>query len=248
MPGINTAAVSVAFGAGSRSETESEHGLAHLLEHMAFKGTERRSARDIAEEIEAVGGHLNAYTSRESTAYYAKVLKEDLPLALDILSDILLHSSFDPAELERERTVILQEIGQANDTPDDIVFDFFQERAYPDQAMGRPVLGSPEVIRRLSREAVVAYLRDHYGAERMVLSAAGNLEHDRLVDLAGRLLSEVPRERQVSTEPARYTGGDFRQGRDLEQLHLVLGFPGLPLGHPDYYAATVLSTAFGGGM
>ena len=248
MDAVETVSLGVWVDIGTRHEPAAINGVAHLLEHMAFKGTERRSALAIAEEIEAVGGHLNAYTSREHTAYYAKVLKEDTALAVDILADILQHSVFDPAELERERTVILQEIGQANDTPDDIVFDFFQERAYPDQAMGRPVLGSPEVIRRLSRDAVVAYLRDHYGAERMVLSAAGNLEHDRLVDLAARLLSEVPRERQVSTEPARYTGGDFRQGRDLEQLHLVLGFPGLPLGHPDYYAATVLSTAFGGGM
>src|ERR1700741_4445740 len=145
---------------------------------MAFKGTERRSARDIAEEIEAVGGHINAYTSRESTAYYAKVLKEDAPLALDILSDILQNSTFEPEEIERERAVILQEIGQANDTPDDIVFDHFQERAYPDQAMGRPVLGRPEIIRQLQREAVVSYLRDHYGARRMVVAAAGNLEHE----------------------------------------------------------------------
>src|SRR6202030_2910267 len=170
-------------------------GAAHFLEHMAFKGTERRSARDIAEEIEAVGGHLNAYTSRESTAYYAKVLKEDLPLALDILADILLHSSFDPTELERERTVILQEIGQANDTPDDIIFDYFQERAFPDQAMGRPVLGSPEIGKNLSRESVVSYLKDHYGAKRMVLSAAGNFDHDAFVGLAEKLLSDLPAER-----------------------------------------------------
>jgi len=179
---------------------------------MAFKGTERRSARAIAEEIEAVGGHLNAYTSRESTAYYAKVLKEDLPLALDILADILLNSSFDPAEFERERTVILQEIGQANDTPDDIIFDHFQERAFPDQAMGRPTLGSPRSFRRLSRDSVIAYLRDHYGAARMVLSASGNLDHDRFVDLAEKLLSAMPAERAITTEPARYIGGEYRQG------------------------------------
>src|SRR5216683_1576600 len=169
-------------------------------------------------------------------------------LALDILADILLHSSFDPTEFERERTVILQEIGQANDTPDDIIFDHFQERAFPDQAMGRPVLGSPDIIRGLGREAVIAYLRDHYGAARMVLSASGNLDHDRFVALAEQLLSAMPAERLVTTEPARYIGGEHRQGRDLEQLHLVLGFPGLPLGDPDYYAASVLSTAFGGGM
>src|SRR5260370_17858681 len=193
---------------------------------MAFKGTERRGARAIAEEIEAVGGQVNAYTSRESTAYYAKVLKQDVPLALDILADILQHSTFDPEELERERTVILQEIGQANDTPDDIIFDHFQECAYPDQAMGRPVLGRPELIRELGRDAVVAYLRDHYGSGRRVLAAAGNLEHERLVDLADTLLSGLPAARSVTTLPPRYAGGDPREDRGLQQLHLVPGFPG----------------------
>src|SRR5437762_1110642 len=245
---VDTASLGLWVDVGTRHEAPEVNGAAHFLEHMACKGTERRSARAIAEEIEAVGGHLNAYTSRESTAYYAKVLKEDVGLALDILSDILLHSSFDPTEFERERTVILQEIGQANDTPDDIIFDYFQERAYPDQAMGRPVLGSPEIIRGLHRDDVVTYLRDHYGARRMVLAAAGNLEHERLVDLAETLLSALPADRAVTTEPARYTGGDCREERDLEQLHLVLGFPGVMLSDPDYYAASVLSTAFGGGM
>jgi predicted Zn-dependent peptidase len=245
---VDTVSLGLWIDVGTRHEAPEINGVAHFLEHMAFKGTERRSARAIAEEIEAVGGHLNAYTSRESTAYYAKVLKEDLPLALDILADILLHSSFEPGELERERAVILQEIGQANDTPDDIIFDHFQECAYPDQPMGRPVLGSPEIIRRLPREAIVTYLRDHYGAARMVLSASGNLDHARLVALAEDLLAAMPAERPVTSEPARYAGGEYREDRDLEQLHIVLGFPGIPLGDPDYYAASVLATAFGGGM
>src|SRR5215471_20209990 len=131
MPQLESAAIGVWVNTGTRNETKRVMGVSHMLEHMAFKGTERRSARDIAEEIEAVGGYLNAYTSRESTAYYAKVLKEDMPLALDILADILQHSTFDAEELERERTVILQEIGQASDTPDDVIFDYFQECAYP---------------------------------------------------------------------------------------------------------------------
>jgi len=245
---VATVSLGLWVDVGTRHEPALVNGVAHFLEHMAFKGTKRRSALAIAEEIEAVGGHLNAYTSRESTAYYAKVLKEDVGLALDILADILQHSTFEPAELERERTVILQEIGQANDTPDDIIFDYFQERAFPDQAMGRPVLGSPEIIKSLQRQSVIAYLKDHYGAARMVLSAAGNFEHDEIVALADKLLSGMPAERAVSTEPARYVGGEHRQDRDLEQLHLVLGFPGLPLDDPDYYATAVLSTAFGGGM
>jgi predicted Zn-dependent peptidase len=245
---VDTVSLGLWVDIGTRHETPDINGVAHFLEHMAFKGTERRSARAIAEEIEAVGGHLNAYTSRESTAYYAKVLREDVPLALDILADILLHSTFDPDEFERERAVILQEIGQAHDTPDDIIFDHFQERAFPAQAMGRPVLGTPEIIGGLSREAVVSYLRGHYSASHFVLSASGNLEHDRIAALAGELLAEMPADLPVATEPARYVGGDFREERDLEQLHLVLGFPGLSLGDPDYYAAAVLSTAFGGGM
>jgi predicted Zn-dependent peptidase len=245
---VDTVSLGLWVDVGTRHEPAEVNGVAHFLEHMAFKGTERRSALVIAEEIEAVGGQLNAYTSRESTAYYAKVLKEDLALAVDILADILQHSTFAPAELERERTVILQEIGQANDTPDDIIFDHFQECAYPEQAMGRPVLGRPEIIRRLGRDAVVAYLSGHYGAERMVLAAAGNFEHARLADLGDKLLGDLPAKRAVTTEPARYTGGDHREARDLEQLHLVLGFPGPTLEEPDFYTASVLSTALGGGM
>jgi predicted Zn-dependent peptidase len=245
---VATVSLGLWVDVGTRHEPAKVNGVAHFLEHMAFKGTERRSALAIAEEIEAVGGHLNAYTSRESTAYYAKVLKDDVALALDILADILQHSTFEPEELERERAVILQEIGQAHDTPDDIIFDYFQECAFPAQAMGRPVLGSPDIIRKLTRKSVIGYLRDHYGASRMVLSAAGNLDHDRFVALADKLLGGMPAERAVRTEPARYAGGEHREGRDLEQLHLVLGFPGIDLADPDYYAASVLSTAFGGGM
>jgi predicted Zn-dependent peptidase len=245
---VATVSLGLWVDVGTRHEPAKVNGVAHFLEHMAFKGTKRRTALAIAEEIEAVGGHLNAYTSRESTAYYAKVLKEDVALALDILADILQHSTFEPSELERERTVILQEIGQANDTPDDIVFDYFQERAYPDQAMGRPVLGRPEIIKKLSRKSVVSYLEEHYGAAHMVLSASGNLDHDQIVGLADKLLSGLPAERPVATEAARYVGGEHREERDLEQLHLVLGFPGITLADRDYYAAAVLSTAFGGGM
>src|SRR6516164_197688 len=245
---VDTVSLGVWVDVGTRHEQADINGVAHFLEHMAFKGTGRRSALAIAEEIEAVGGHLNAYTSRESTAYYAKMLKEDVRLALDILSDILQNSTFEPEEIERERMVILQEIGQANDTPDDIVFDHFQECAYPDQAMGRPVLGRPEIIRTIARETVIDYLRNHYGARRMVLAAAGQLDHDRIAKLADDLLGGLPAERPATTEPACYAGGDRREQRDLEQLHLVLGFPGVVLGDPDYYAACVLSTALGGGM
>jgi predicted Zn-dependent peptidase len=248
MDSVETVSLGVWVDDGTRDEPAEINGVAHLLEHMAFKGTERRSARDIASEIEALGGHLNAYTSREHTAYHAKVLKGDTPLAVDILADILQHSVFEQRELERERAVILQEIGQANDTPDDVIFDLFQERAFPGQAMGRPVLGRSEIVRRIERDAVARYMQGHYALPGMLLVAAGNVDHDELVTLARRAFVAPPRERSPREEAARYVGGDLREERDLEQVHLVLGFPGFPFGDPDYYAASVVSAALGGGM
>ena len=248
MPWVETVSLGVWVDVGTRNEPAAINGVAHLLEHMAFKGTTRRSARVIAEEIENVGGHLNAYTSREHTAFYAKVLKEDVPLGVDILSDILQHSTFDADELERERTVIIQEIGQAADTPDDVIFDRFQEQAYPDQAMGRPVLGEAEIIKTIGRDAVAGYMNQHYAADRMVLSAAGAVDHDRLVGLAEGAFTALPAYRGEPVEPARYRGGDLREEKDLEQVHLVLGFPGVSYADDDYYVASTLSTVLGGGM
>ena len=248
MDSVETVSLGVWVDVGTRHEPAQINGVAHLLEHMAFKGTERRSALDIAAEIEAVGGHLNAYTSREHTAYYAKVLKENVALGVDILADILQRSVFDARELERERTVILQEIGQAFDTPDDIIFDLFQERAFPDQAMGRPVLGRAEIIRGIDRDTVAGYMRRHYAAPGMLLAAAGNLEHETLVALARQSFAALPPERIARSEPARYVGGELREERDLEQVHVVLGFPGFPFADRDYYAASVVSSALGGGM
>ncbi|HVJ53825.1 MAG TPA: pitrilysin family protein [Aliidongia sp.] len=248
MAGVETASLGVWVDVGTRNEPAEINGVAHLLEHMAFKGTERRSARAIAEEIENVGGHLNAYTSREQTAYYARILKDDVPLAVDILSDILQNSVFDPEELERERTVILQEIGQALDTPDDLIFDRFQERAFPDQGLGRPVLGQAEIIRTIGRERIAGYMSAHYGASRMVLSAAGAVDHDRLVALAGERFGGLIDKPVGPADPAAYVGGDQREGKDLEQVHLVLGFPSVGYTDPDYYAISMLATLLGGGM
>src|SRR6202167_1935733 len=184
MTSVETVSLGVWVAVGTRHEPAHINGVAHLLEHMAFKGTARRSSLEIAAEIESVGGQVNAYTSREHTAYYAKVLKENVGLAIAILADILQHSAFDPGELERERAVVLQEIGQAYDTPDDIIFDMFQERAFPDQPMGRPVLGRADIIRTIDRDTVSGYLRGNYAAPGMMLVAAGNLEHGEIVDLA----------------------------------------------------------------
>jgi predicted Zn-dependent peptidase len=248
MPGVETAAIGVWVDVGTRHEPKEINGVAHLLEHMAFKGTARRSARDISVEIESVGGHLNAYTSRENTAYYARVLADDVPLGFDIIADILQHSAFDQGELDRERTVVLQEIGQAEDTPDDIIFDRFQATAYPDQAIGRPVLGQADIVSSVARDTIRDYMRRHYSADRLVLSAAGRVDHDRLVELAAAAYRDLPRSNNAPAEPSRYVGGDFREQRDLEQVHLLLGLPGVGFADPDYYAATVLSTLLGGGM
>lgn len=248
MTGVDTVSLGVWAAVGTRHEPAAINGVSHLLEHMAFKGTERRSARDIAVEVEAVGGQINAYTTRERTAYYAKMLADDLPLALDILADILQHSTYDSEELARERQVILQEIGQAEDTPDDIVFDHFQAIAYPDQAIGRPVLGAAEIVARLSREEVAGYQRRNYGPAGLVLAAAGRVEHERLVALATDLFRSLPNGAPPPPEPARFAGGDRRTARDLEQLHLVLGFQGVGYLDPDYYTQTVFSTLYGGGM
>lgn len=248
MESVETVSIGVWVDVGTRHEPAAINGVAHLLEHMAFKGTARRSALDIAAEIEAVGGHVNAYTSREHTAYYAKVLKADVALAVDILADILQHSSFDAGELERERAVVLQEIGQAQDTPDDIIFDLFQERAYPEQPMGQPVLGRADIIKALDRDSVAGYQKSTYAAPGMILVAAGNLSHDALVAMAERAFSSLTPKGAALTEPARYRGGDLREMRDLEQVHIMLGFPGFAFMDRDYFAASVLSTAFGGGM
>jgi predicted Zn-dependent peptidase len=248
METVETVSIGMWVDAGTRHEPPAVNGVSHLLEHMAFKGTERRSARDIAEEMDAVGGHLNAYTARDHTAYYAKVLRDDAALALDIVADILQHSTLDAEELAREQAVVVQEINQAIDTPDDIIFDHFQATAFPDQSLGRPVLGTEELVRGMSRDTVMGYLREHYSAPRMVLSAAGRVDHDQLVEAALSAFAGLPPHTPPVTEPARYRGGDYREDRDLEQVHVVVGFDGLAYDDPDYYAASVLSTLLGGGM
>ena len=248
MPHLETASLGVWVGAGSRHEGANEHGLSHLLEHMAFKGTRRRSARDIAEEIETAGGDLNAATSTEHTAYYAHVLAADAPLALDILADILTESTFDKEELEREKGVILQEIGAVEDTPDDLVFDLFNATAFPDQPIGRPILGTPEKVSGFGRDMIGAYLDTHYRSGATVVGAAGAVEHDRIVDEAGRRFEGLTRDPADPAPPARYKGGDMRLKRKLEQAHIVIGFEGVPYDHPDHYAMQVFANIAGGGM
>ena len=248
MERVETVSFGAYIGAGTRHEMAAENGVAHFLEHMAFKGTTSRSAIGIAEAIENVGGHINAYTSREQTAYYVKLLKEDLGLGVDIIGDILCHSTFEVEELERERGVILQEIGQANDTPDDIVFDHFQSAAYPSQPMGRPVLGTEAIIKGMKRDALPGFMAAHYTPENMVIAACGNLEHERLVDMVARHFADLPKAERHEPMAADYTGGEYREQRELDQAHIVLGFDAPAYGEPDYYPAMLLSTLLGGGM
>jgi predicted Zn-dependent peptidase len=248
MSRVETVSFGAYVAAGTRHERAEENGVSHFLEHMAFKGTETRTAAEIAEEIEAVGGHINAYTAREQTAYYVKLLKEDIALGADIIGDILTHSSFEPEELERERGVILQEIGQANDTPDDIIFDHFQEAAFPDQAMGRPTLGTEGVIRSMPRHALTNYMRAHYGTRNVVVAAAGNLNHEEVVRLTQQHFADLPTTLVGEPPLAEYRGGEFREARDLDQVHIVLGFPSVSYTDPDFYASMMLSTLLGGGM
>jgi len=242
----------VSFGAyvscGTRHEEAALNGVSHFLEHMAFKGTEKRNAAEIAEAIENVGGHINAYTAREQTAYYVKLLKDDLALGIDIIGDILTHSVFASDEIERERGVILQEIGQAHDTPDDIIFDHFQEAAYPDQPMGRPVLGTEESVRALKRQDIVAYMKHHYAAGNIVVAATGALTHHQVVELVKTHFADLPTAMPQDPLPGEYHGQEFRETRDLDQVHIVLGFDGVGYNDPDYYPALMLSTLLGGGM
>lgn len=249
MPGLQSASIGVWVAAGGRDETVAQNGIAHFLEHMAFKGTTRRSALQIAEQIEDVGGYINAYTSRETTAYYVRVLNQDVGLAVDILADILRNSVFDPREIEVERGVILQEIGQTLDTPDDIIFDWLQETAYPDQAIGRSILGPSENIKRFDRDDLTAFVGSQYQPDRMILAAAGGIDHDALLDLATRAFADLPadlRARVAAT--AQFVQGEFRKDKDLEQAHFALAFESPAYKSDDIYTAQVFSIALGGGM
>lgn len=248
MATVETVSLGAWIDVGTRHERAEANGIAHMVEHMAFKGTGQRSARAIAEEIESVGGHLNAYTSREVTAFHATVLAGDERLALDIVADIVQHATLDSEELERERAVILREIGQSDDTPEDVVFDRFQQTAFPDQPVGRPTLGTPRMVGALGRGALVDYIARHYTADRIVVAAAGKIDHDgfaRCVEDAFRSMESAS---ASAVQPAVYTGGDSRDVRTLEQLHVVIGLEGIPQDDPDYYALAVFSTALGGGL
>jgi len=248
MPGLQSASVGLWVEAGGRHETPAENGIAHFLEHMAFKGTRRRSALRIAEEIEDVGGYINAYTGREMTAYYARVLSDDVLMALDVIADIVLNPVFRKADIETERHVILQEIGQALDTPDDIIFDWLHEVSYPDQPFGRTILGPEERVAAFAKADLQGFTARHYGPDQMILSAAGGVDHDAIVAAAERIFGGLKPVGGVTVEPARFVGGERREVKDLEQVHFALSFEGPGYRDDKVYAAQVYATAMGGGM
>lgn len=248
MESIETVTFSIQVATGARNETTDVSGMSHFLEHMAFKGTKTRTALQIAEEFDAIGGHINAYTSRERTVYYAKVLRENSRLAVDILSDILIHSTYQEEEIEKEREVILQEIAQTNDTPDDIIFDNFQEVAYPEQSFGRSILGPIANIKRFSQSDILNYVKNNHFNENIIFTASGRIEHAEFSALVNEFYTEFSHKPAKFNEPAQYRGGDFRQEKDLEQVHIVFGFAGVHYLDADFYTYQILSLILGGGM
>ncbi len=248
MPGILSATVGVYVGRGARHEAQEQNGIAHFLEHMAFKGTKKRSALDIAEEIENIGGYMNAYTSKDITAYYTRLLGEDVPLALDVLSDIMLHPSFDKGEIETERGVILQEIGQTNDTPDDVIFDWLSEESFPNQALGRPILGAPDNVRRFQDDDFREFVGTQYGPENLVIAAAGHIDHDAVEAMVREYFADIDYQSGKAQEEVKFRSGQKRVEKDLEQAHIAMALPAPSLGDDDFYAAQLMSNILGGGM
>lgn len=248
MAHLETASLGIWVGSGSRNEMPDEHGISHLLEHMAFKGTRRRTARQIAETIEAVGGDLNAATSVESTGYFARVLKADVPLALDVLSDILSEPTFDADELRREQNVIVQEIGATEDAPDDLVFDRLQETAFPKQSVGRSILGTPDTVRSFNPSKLRGYLGRNYRAPDMVLAAAGAVDHEAVVADAEKRFAAFTGPAAPRPESARFGGGTRVESRDLEQVHIAMALEGLPVRDDQLYSLQVFTSVLGGGM
>ena len=248
MPGLQSASLGVWVTAGGRHERSEQNGIAHFLEHMAFKGTKTRSALQIAEAIEDVGGYINAYTSREMTSYYARVLGDDVPLALDVISDIVLNPVFDPHEIEVERHVILQEIGQAHDTPDDIIFDWLQETAFPGQPLGRPILGPASRVEKFDRRDLASFVAERYVPQNLIVAAAGAVDHDAVLRMVEERFGHLAARQSQGTDAAHFQGGECRVEKGLEQAHVALAFEAPGYRAEDVYTAQVFAMALGGGM
>jgi processing peptidase subunit beta len=248
--GGETATVGVWIDTGSRYESDANNGVAHFLEHMAFKGTSKRSQLQLEVEVENMGGQLNAYTSREQTVYYAKVLKQDVPKAVDLLSDILTNSTFSAAAVERERDVILREMEEVESMTEEVIFDMLHEAAYVGTPLARTILGPEENIRSISADDIKKYITTHYTGPRMVVAASGAVDHDALVSLAGDKFGSVPVEappgHTFEYEPSLFSGGDLRDyNDDMEQGHFALSFEGLSWTDPDIYALMLVQSLLG---
>ena len=248
MPHATTVSIGIWVNAGARDEAPHEQGIAHMLEHMAFKGTERRDAQTIATEVENVGGFMNAHTSREETAYYLRLLPEHLDLGIDILTDIVTQSTLPDVEIERERGVIIQEIGQSLDTPDDLVFDLFASACYDTHNLGRPILGTVDSVLRFQRADLNGFMHRFYGAEQMLVVASGAVQHDDIVRRIEACLGNLSNAQTASRTPPCWTAGRQIIERDLEQSHIVFGLPAKAATAPDRFALMALSTLYGGGM
>jgi predicted Zn-dependent peptidase len=248
MKDVETVSIGVFVHTGSRNENIEINGISHFLEHMAFKGTKTRSAKQIAEEFEGIGGYINAYTSREKTVYYVKVLKEYAEFAIEFLADILQNSTFDVAEIKKESGVILQELAMTLDTPDDIVFDYFQETAYPNQAIGNSIIGNKKNIKKFNRQHFIDYINSQYNYGNMAIVASGNIKLENLIKWVEKYFTSLSKNKIVDFEKAKYHGGYFKKDKKLEQVNYLLGFKGISYQDKNYYKAQILSMILGGGM
>jgi predicted Zn-dependent peptidase len=231
---------------GSRYENKENNGISHFIEHMHFKGTNKRSAKTIAEEFDSIGGYLNAFTGQEFTAYVARVLKEHLPLSIDIMSDILLNSLYDDEKIENEKEVILQEIALLNDTPDSLTVDNIHKAAFPDQELGLNILGEHENVKKIDKKGLLNYHNQYYTGSNIIIVAAGNLEHDNLVKLVSSNFNKLNKGNKNNFSPAVYQGGFNYVEKDLEQIHFCLGLKGSSYLDKDFYTAELFSNILGG--
>ena len=248
MPAFESVTFGVWNNVGSRDEHEEINGVAHFLEHMAFKGTKTKSAKQIAEKVDSVGGFINAYTSEETTAYFVKLLKQNLHVGIEVISDILQNSTFESQELEKERGVILQEIGMYLDDPSEMVGDYWQRTAFPNQSIGRLIIGKKEIIHSIQREKIVNFMQSNYHPTKMVVSAAGKINHDEFVEQISNSMTNLPKGKISDRIKATYKGGEYREDKKLEQIHVILGFEGLDFFDDDIYALKIYSAIMGAGM
>ncbi|AHX04278.1 M16 family metallopeptidase [Ehrlichia japonica] len=248
MPHVESVSINIWINVGSRYENEAITGISHFLEHMAFKGTKTRTALDIAQIFDNIGGNFNAHTDREHTVYHVKTLKRDIKIAIEVLADIILNSQFPEEEIDKEKGVVLQEIYQTNDSPTSIIFDKYIEAAYPNQIFGKCILGTPESVTNLSKADLHTYMSEYYHAGNMLLSVAGNISHEEVIDLVSQYFSHMKKSERKTADQSIYLSGEYREIRNLEQVHLVIGFPSVSYKDDQFYTIQILDSILGNGM